>query len=427
MTPGDAVIGVTQGCMRLLNRDELQGVIAHEFSHILNGDMRINIRLMGVLHGILAIAIIGEVVMRIGGYASAGYHHRHHRDRDRGDSRMAIFLFGIALLVIGYVGLFFAKLIKAAVSRQREYLADASAVQFTRNPPGISGALQKIGGLSYGSFIDSPAAEEASHMFFGDALKAQWMDGLATHPPLPERIKRIDPSFDGVFPKVRLEEEERPGEIPAPPPGAPAPAAAVGFAASGRPPPPPPPKAALESGRNIDVQPDELVNRVGTIRTEQLDYAHELVTSFPDELRDAVHEPFGARAVVYCLLLDEEKDVRSKQLEWLNQNAEPAVLTIARDVFPQISRSGDGARLPLVDLALPSLKQLSPSQYEAFDKNVDYLIRADRKVSLFENALLRVLHRHLEQHFNPRRKGPSHYYSLKPFVQECNVLLSTLA
>jgi len=201
-SPGDAVIGVTRGCMELLNRDELQGVIAHEFSHILNGDMRVNIRLIGVLNGILIIGILGYILMRVMFHAGSGTRRRGRRGKEGGGGALAIFVLGLLLMAIGYIGVFFGKLIKSAVSRQREYLADASSVQFTRNPQGIAGALKKIGGLSLGSKLQSNHAEEASHMFFGDALRPAFFNLLATHPPLTERLRRIDPAFDGDFPAV---------------------------------------------------------------------------------------------------------------------------------------------------------------------------------------------------------------------------------
>ncbi len=191
-TFSDAAIGVSRGAMKLLNRDELQGVIAHEFSHILNGDMKLNLRLIGVLHGILVLAIIGRVILR-----SAAYSGRSSRD-DRGAGAIFMIL-GLGLLVIGYIGVFFGHLIKSAVSRQREFLADASAVQFTRNPDGIGGALKKIGGLSYGSQLLSAHAEEVSHMTFGNSLPSGFMQSLATHPPLADRIKAIDGNWDGKF------------------------------------------------------------------------------------------------------------------------------------------------------------------------------------------------------------------------------------
>jgi Zn-dependent protease with chaperone function len=179
----DAAIGVTRGCMTLLNRDELQGVIGHEFSHILNGDMRLNLRLMGVVFGILCLAVIGRILL----------YSRSRNSRDKNPTM----LFGLALIVIGAIGVFFGRLIQAALGRQREFLADASSVQFTRNPAGLSGALQKIGGA--GSRVESVHAGEANHMFFGNGLSKPFLRMLATHPPLDERIRAIDPGWDGEF------------------------------------------------------------------------------------------------------------------------------------------------------------------------------------------------------------------------------------
>ncbi|HET8645656.1 MAG TPA: M48 family metallopeptidase, partial [Vicinamibacteria bacterium] len=159
--PADTVVAVTRGTLDYLSRDELQGVIGHELSHALNGDTRIKLKLMGVLHGILVIAILGRILVRV--TSDTG----RSRSRDsKGDPRIVIILFGLALLAIGYVGVFFGRLIKAAVSRQRELLADAAAVQFTRNPSGIAGALKKIGALAAGSKVENARAEEASHLFF---------------------------------------------------------------------------------------------------------------------------------------------------------------------------------------------------------------------------------------------------------------------
>ncbi len=183
-TPEDAAIAVTRGSLTLLSRDELQGVIGHEFSHILNGDMRLNLRIMGVIFGIVCLSVIGRVLI----YSRGG------RGRQGGNPMMYL---GLALIVIGAIGVLFGRLIQAALSRQREFLADASSVQFTRNPAGLSGALQKIGGA--GSRIDSPHAGEASHMFFGNGVAKPFLDALATHPPLPERIRAIDPAWDGKF------------------------------------------------------------------------------------------------------------------------------------------------------------------------------------------------------------------------------------
>ena len=188
--PTDAAIGVTRGCIENLTRDELQGVVAHEFSHILNGDMRLNIRLMGLLSGILFLAVLGGILVRI---AASSPRNRSNNEKN-GASLVALLLgAGAVLYLVGWIGVFFSKLIQAAVSRQREFLADASAVQFTRNPHGIAGALAKIGNLT--SRLQHPRAREASHMFFGNGLAESWFNLFATHPPIKERIAQIAPDL----------------------------------------------------------------------------------------------------------------------------------------------------------------------------------------------------------------------------------------
>ena len=192
-TINDAVIGVTRGAVERLSRDELQGVIAHEFSHILNGDMCLNIRLIGFLYGILIIGMLGYFMLRVSAFSS----YRHRRS-SRDSSPLALLALGAGLMVVGFLGTFFGNLIKAGVSRQREFLADASAVQFTRQPAGIAGALKRIGGFLSGSTVQSPNAPEANHMFFGKATSG--LSGLfATHPPLADRIRKLEPSWNGQF------------------------------------------------------------------------------------------------------------------------------------------------------------------------------------------------------------------------------------
>lgn len=188
----DAVIGLTRGAVETFSREQLQAVVAHEFSHILNGDMRLNIRLIAALAGILLIAHVGRMFLHSARFSTS---------RRRGNGN-ALPLIGLALFIIGYIGVFFGNIIKAAVSRQREYLADAAAVQFTRNPEALSGALQQIGAREYGSKIGHANADETAHLFFGQALSS-WFTLMATHPPLDKRIKRIQPNWNGRYPKPK--------------------------------------------------------------------------------------------------------------------------------------------------------------------------------------------------------------------------------
>jgi Zn-dependent protease with chaperone function len=372
--PGDAVIGVTRGCIRNLTRDELQGVIAHEFSHIFNGDMRLNLRLIGLLYGILLISMTGWIIFRS---TANSYRYEDRREGDRRGGNPWPLL-GLALYVLGYIGVFFGNLIKAAVSRQREFLADASAVQFTRNPDGIAGALKKIGALAEGSHVEAPEAQEASHLFFGDAV-GHVLGFLATHPPLVERIRRIDPSFDGDFSRVRIATAERPrAEAPA--------------AATLR------PQARPGSGV-FRLDPGEVVGHVGTIEPQQLAYASAVLTSLPNPLKAMAYEPFGAQALVFALLVDREAgSVQAAQLERLGAYIGPELLGEVEGVLPVVQRLSPELRLPLVSMVVPTLRRLSRDQLEAFAAIVRELIRADNQVSLYEYTLQRLLFSHLAAH-----------------------------
>jgi Zn-dependent protease with chaperone function len=425
-SPTDAVVGVTRGTMTALSRDELQGVIAHEFSHILNGDMRLNIRLMGVLHGILLIGILGQWMVR-----SARYAPRSSDTRASG-AILAAILIGLMLMVIGYVGVFFGKLIKSAASRQREYLADASAVQFTRNPSGIAGVLKKIGGLTMGSTLASPNAEQASHMFIADALPRFWLGALATHPPLEDRIRRIEPRWDGRFVRVeppakkaprRREKEEKEDleKILGPEMTA---VLAGGVVAGGG----AAPARGAQAQRATAMRSKEILDRVGAPGREHLQYAAQLKAAIPEAVTRAAHEPFGARAVVYAMLLDREKKPRRLQLERLERHADKTVYQETLKLAPEVETLPDETRLPLVDIAIPALSRLSPAQYEAFRKNVRHLVEADEQIDIFEFMLQCVLLRHLEPRFAKKRKPPVvQYYAMKPLASSCARLLSSLA
>ncbi|MCK4873061.1 MAG: M48 family metallopeptidase [Phycisphaerales bacterium] len=398
-TPSDAVIGVTRGCAERLSRDELQGVIAHEFSHILNGDMRMNIRLMGVLHGILIIGIIGYFLLRSSFYAGAA-----RRRSSKDNSAMAILALGVGLAVIGFVGTLFGNMIKAAVSRQREFLADASAVQFTRNPDGIAGALRKIGGFSTGARIDNPNAPQASHMFFGQAITSGLNSMMATHPPLGQRIKRIDPSWEGKFAKS----DAAPSAAAAGVSGF-----AAGSTAAERAAPAPPVRNA--------------VSQIGMLTQAHIEYAASLVAGLPREVTDAAHEAYGARSLIYCLLINAEQKPRAIQLERLGQHADPAVRDATVKLLPIVEKLDPKVRLPIIDLAIPALRALSPTQYAAFRRNVEELVRADDRIDLFEWALQRILLHHLDPQFTRARPARVQYYGLNRLSEPLEVLLSTLA
>ena len=374
-----------------MSRDELQGVIAHEFSHILNGDMRLNIRLIGLLHGILIIGLLGHFVFRVAAYSGMG------RRRSKDSSPIPLIGLGAGLMVIGFAGSFFGSMIKAAVSRQREFLADASAVQFTRNPGGISDALKKIGGFSTGATLDSPNAPEASHMFFGQGVSGL-TSMFATHPPLHDRISRLDPAWDGKF-----------------------------LASTA--PPPSTGTTQTEATSSFAGQSDlgQAVANVGQPRDIHLAYASQLVEHLPDRLVSAANDPYSARALIYALLLDRQPEPRERQLAHLAECADSGVFEETKNLIMPTARLDPRARLPLVEMSMPALDLLTPQQCESFKANVEVLIEADDQIQLFELALQRILVRHLDARHSGVRRGGGRRQTLSAMTPQCVMALSMLA
>jgi Zn-dependent protease with chaperone function len=407
-TPSDAVVAVTRNCMTQLTRDELQGVIGHEFSHILNGDMRLNLRLIGILFGIFCIATIGRILLQM----------RSGSSRDKNP----LPLLGLLLLVIGALGVFFGRLIQAAVSRQREFLADASSVQFTRNPAGLSGALQKIGG--YGSVMESPHASDASHLFFASGFASPFFNLMATHPPLEERIRAIDPTWDGKF---RRTSQAAPGDedsgrkFASIRPGVPRPlpnilGSVVGAAVFGS-------AGAVPSA----IKPHGVLPNLGNPTPLHLKYAEDLRNALPDGLKAAVREPLDAAALIYALLLSRDESLRAKQLDELVGRTSRPVAEKVVALYPDVASTAAHARLPLINLALPALRQLDGSQFSQFSKTLEWLIDSDGEVDLFEFVVQKIVLRHLDPHFNGGGRPVVQYYTLKPLVTDCAVILSALA
>ncbi len=398
--PQDAVVAVTRGALENLKRDELQGVIGHEFSHVLNGDMRLNLRLIGVLNGILLLAIVGRVLVRALGRTRGG------SSKD-GQAKAALLLLGVALLVIGSLGALLARVIQSAVSRQREYLADAAAVQFTRNPGGLAGALRRIARLEAGSRVESPHASEASHLFFSDS-RASWFGGLfATHPPIAERIRRLEGAYAGMPESVPAGADALTGNELAS-------AGAAGFAPSAR------------SGR-IPLAAGEAVRRAGTMGPEQILRSAKILQSIPVEIAAAAREPFGSRAVVFAALLDAREDIRARQFEALRALGDEPVLAETQRLALPVGRLPRESRHALVDIAIPAIRTLSPSQATAFESAVRALAEADNQVELFEYAIYKGVLRGVRPILEGRRPAAASIYSLKPIRAEAAALLSALA
>ncbi|MCU6434953.1 M48 family metallopeptidase [Undibacterium sp. Jales W-56] len=401
----EAVVAVTRGTLARLNRDELQGVIGHEFSHILNGDMRMNIKLIGVLFGIQMIAGFGQQLM----YWGARFGSLRSRDEKGPSSQIVLLVVGGVLFVVGYVGIFFGRLIKSAVSRQREFLADASAVQFTRNPDGIGGALRKIGGLTRtndcGSRIDNPRAEQFSHMFLG-AARPNLLAGLfATHPPLQERLRRVYGKSVEFLDASEIVEPDAHAGLPE---------GMYGFGARN--------VLSAQAARAMEASSPSL-DAAGT--GTAFDRHSQPQKALPAELLSSLREPMGAGALVYALLLDRsEPQAYAAQIQILQQAAQAqcALSTMLLDHIEGLPRS---VRLPLLDLAMPALKLLSPAQRSTLLSIVHKLIAADQKMTQAEFVLQTVLERRLGPLAG--RAVPIRYTQLGELKKEAALLLSLVA
>ncbi|MDD5261373.1 MAG: M48 family metallopeptidase [Methylacidiphilales bacterium] len=400
----DTAIGVTRGCIRRLSRDELQGTIAHEFSHILNGDMRMNMRLSCLTFGILFIALTGKQIIQL-----------PFRVRFSGSSRgrggagpviLVLLASGLALCIIGSIGYFFTRLIQAAVCRQREFLADAAAVQFTRNPDGIANALKKIAGLAEGSSIKSPQASKASHFFFGNAHNSFWDNIFATHPPVVERIRAIEPDFspDSLAP---LPSEESAAIQPA--------ISDLGL------------NAALGLSALSNTPASGFIQYAGAPDPGHLELARGILDSIPAELQQACRDPLEAKAVIFSLLLSDNAASAESQMALLQNSPEaPVCLEISR-LEKSLASLQTNHQLSLVDLATPALRQMSAGQYDSFTGMLTRLAEADGQISLFEYTLQKMLRYHLDAHFHPSPPPKIRYQSLLPVLDAAVTLLGALA
>ena len=391
----DSIVAVTRGTLEALNRDELQGVVGHEFSHILNGDMRLNIRMIGVLAGIVFIGSIGEFIMR--------------SQRGSSDSKASapIFLGGLALLLIGYIGLFFARLIKAAASRQREFLADASSVQFTRNPDGIAGALDQIGVSPVGALIANRHAEDVSHMFFGQGITVRLSGLFDTHPPLEERIARVHARFDRAsYRKARASAAaDVPVDAGVAKKGISQKDAAAAVGSSGR------RGADLDTGWGRSA--GDSAQLVGSMDGAKVDYAARLLQALPAGLREKLRDPDGARAAIVALLLAPKDDVMKLQLEALAAKGMAALAEQARATEALTRRLGAAFHLSLIDLALPAVKSLPEEGRRALITALEVVIHSDRRVSLHEFVVLTMVRCQLAPRGKPGAAGSKRIAELK--------------
>ncbi|MDH5649347.1 MAG: M48 family metallopeptidase [Gammaproteobacteria bacterium] len=382
-SPNSAVIAVTSGTLESLTREELQGVIAHEFSHVLNGDMQINVRLLGILNGITYIGTGGKQLLRV----------RHP----------ALVFIGMLLAVAGYTGVFFAHLIKSAVSRQREFLADASAVQFTRNPDGIASALSKIYLLPYMPAIRNRHSEEISHMFFSNVGSIASFDFMATHPPLEERIKRIKPGIR--FEKLVRTKREKTEMLH---------------------------KGLIEPSRinnvflgmeDLGVDSGHILESVGNPSALHMAYAAALLETIPASVLKTLETGEGAQAVVYAMVIEQKHS--QAQFNWLKENAYAELVKQVESVWQNIHKLDKRYRLPILDLALPILKALTQEQKNSLLNSVEALIKLDERITLEEYVVHAILRHQLS---NKADKAPRiRHTHLAPVTPECVLLLSFLA
>lgn len=382
-SPADAVIGVTQGCLQQLNRDELQGVIAHEFSHILNGDMRMNIRLIAVLNGILFLGHIGYYLLRGSRSSAVRVGSRSSGNKNSGGGVLAL---ALGLVVIGYVGSFFGNLIKAAVSRQREFLADASAVQFTRNPRGIAGALKVIGSHSSHSKIAHANADENSHLFFGEAI-SRWASIFATHPPLATRIKRLEPHWNGKFPT---------------------------------------PRAAQTSATDTDTASSQTPHAANASSAGE-----RLQQALPLLLLHSSRQTEPAMALVCCILLQQDDSIRQQQLRLIKEMASVTLLQQVDQLCDAVASLNALQQVQLLQRLMPALKALSEGRFKPFEQLLHALLGAIPQPTLTPWLVSQFVEHNLAVQFDPtqisKKYSAKTLAQLTPAVGQLLALVSSVA
>jgi Zn-dependent protease with chaperone function len=394
----DAAIAVTRGALDAFNRQELQGVIGHEFSHILNGDMRLNMRLLGPLFGIMLISMMGRIILRGMGRT------RTRSSKEGAGGMMVILLLGAGLTVIGYIGYLAGQMIKAAVSRQREYLADSSAVQFTRNPEGITGALKKIAAWQYGSQIINDGSEEISHMLFANGFRKQASSFLATHPPLQERITRLGSTFSNSdLAKLAVKMGAVTGN-----------SVHLNEAVAG-----------FSAGTQVYERESQAP---GQLHSDSPELAGSIISGVPVDLYEAAHDTVEVRPVVIALLLDPDDSVREQQLVMIDRQENEITSAHVMQYWQQVSRLTTELHLPLLELAFPAVRRLTWQQQSKLLRLVDGLITINNAINSFEYLLSRLLLQSLQESQYPRRRvQTSRRRKLYHYQYELGIVFSVLA
>ena len=413
--PSDAIIGITRGTLSSLNREQLQGVIAHEYSHIFNGDMRMNMRLTGVIYGIVFLGQIGRMILR------GSMHRRHTSSRDGLGGVLMIYGIGAGLLIIGYGGEFFGRLIKSAVSRQREFLADASAVQFTRNPTGVGDAL-KIIGYGSGSRVSAPAALEMSHFFFGPVMRFK-RTMFATHPPLDERIQRIEPGWDGQYlaprqPVVEILTTQNPqtrADIDD---------SMMGF------------NSNLTRHNGVRAE-DSTAIQNSALTSDDTNYspieytmalnpdteAHELLIS-----QTAMFNAMSAQALLFALLIAEsQEEIARRQQDLVHKHLGQEVFRETLRYLREVRMNKKRDRLELIERSMPALRRLSLKQYRTLNQTLVSVVQLDGKIDLYEWCLYRLVLQYLGNHFGTLGIVTRKHKSILAVADEVGVIMAYVA
>ena len=414
-TPANAAVTVTQGALDRLSRDELQGVIGHEFSHVLNGDMRLNVQLMGWIFGLFVIGLIGRMILEVS-------------PRNRRNSGGLVAL-GFAVMVLGYIGLMAGRILQAAVARQRERLADASGVQFTRNPQGLKGALVKIAALPEGSALVAADAEQAAHMFFAEGLSRVF----ATHPPILERIRELDPHFD---PRELEAAAAEPDQDPtaaevaghgggtgqgAAGQGVGSQAGGGGLGGVGQ-----IARANVVPGAATSNSPaSHFASQVGRPDMAHIAHAQAVRLALPQPVRELTESPGGAQALVIALLISSDPAVRDQQLAMLSKSANAASLAVIQRVIPLAQALDPMLRLPALQRAFPALRRSTVPQRKALGQLATQLIHADARIDVFEFCLAKLLETLLNDELDAT--APHGTVTLEGAVNEISLLFSVLA
>jgi len=400
LTYDDAVIGITEGALQIFTREELQGVIAHEFSHIFNGDMRLNIRITGLLHGILLIGLIGREVLY-----SMGRSRRRTRIRTSSSSgkknngQGAVVMLGLGLTIIGFVGTTIGEIIKAFISRQREYLADASAVQYTRYPEGIANALRKIGGAS--SVIEATSSSTFSHLYFANGIKGFWANLFSTHPPLNKRISRVYPRWDGSYLTHREKNDlyERKSKSKKK-------------------------EQLFEAVTTTAIL--STIEQIGEPNEQRVDEASSLLESIPNSIKSMSENPLSAQAVIFALLCSNDKEQKDKQMKCVELCSTILLkqTSLALIYIEELPRKN---YLTLMRLCITSLKMMSLTQYKTFKKCSKDLIQADNKLTLLEWNMQHLIFTPLDIVFGINKTPKERYSNLGDIREEVSIFISILA